>query len=124
MFTFIIVSSYENLDVDSAITWLLLNSTHYKFDEIHVVGSAHVAFKNPTISEARISIENQRMYGDKSGTWHVGYNQNLAINITDPDTPLSLRVYEHGELSLPRKSFLQGVSVFLAGKVILTQTVR
>ncbi len=111
--------SYENLDVDSATTWLLLNSSHYQFDEIHLLGSAHVAFKNPANSRAPISIDNQRMYGDKSGTWHVGYNQSFNINITDPDTPLSLRVYEHGELSLPRKSFLKSVSVIISGKVIM-----
>jgi hypothetical protein len=116
------VVRYENLDVDSAVTWLLLNSSHYQFDEIHLLGSANVAFKNPANSRAQISIDNQKMYGDKSGTWHIGYNQRFGINITDPDTPLSLRVYEHGELSLPRKSFLKSVSVFLSGKVIAIWT--
>lgn len=110
--------SYENVDVDSAATWLLLNSTHYQFDEIHLLGSAQLAFKSPSNSQAPISIDNQRMYGDKSGTWHVGYNQRFGIRITDPDMPLNLRVYEHGELTLPRKSFLKSVGVFLAGKVM------
>ena len=113
-----LIISYENLDVDSAVTWLYLNSSHYQIDEIHLLGSAHVAFKNPTNYKANISIDNQRMYGDKSGTWHVGYGQTFNVNITDPDTPLSLQVYEHGELSLPRKGFLKGVSVYLSGKVI------
>ena len=101
------------------MTWLLLNSSYYQFDEIHLLGSAHVAFKNPTNCKANISIDNQRMYGDKSGTWHIGYSQSFSVNITDPDTPLSLQVYEHGKLSLPRKSFLKSVSVFLSGKVII-----
>ena len=116
-YLFSVCYSYENVDVDSAVTWLLLNSTDYQFDEIHLLGSAHVAFKNPSNSQAPISIDNQRMYGDKSGTWHVGYNERFDIRITDPDLPLSLRVYEHAELSLPRKSFLKSVGVFLAGKV-------
>ena len=103
--------------MDGAVTWLLLNSSYYQFDEIHLHGSAHVAFKNPVNTQAQISIDNKRMYGDKSGTFHVGYYQSFNISITDPDMPLSLRVYERGELSLPRKSFLKNVGVLLSGKV-------
>lgn len=103
--------------MDQAVTWLLLNSSHYKFDEMHILGSAQAAFKNPKDVQAHISVFNRRVFGDKSATIHVGYNQNFTIEITDPDTPLSLRIYEKGELSLPRKSFLKGVGIYLSGKV-------
>ena len=106
------------MELDSAKTWLLLDSSRYKVDEFHILGSSHVAFRNPVDSDSPISIENNRMYGDKTGTLHIGYNQNFTIRITDPDTPLNLRVYEQGLISLPDKNFLKSVSVHLtSGKV-------
>ena len=102
---------------DSAKTWLHLDSSDYQIDEFHILGSAHVAYRNTHDSRAHISIQNERMFGDKSGTLHVGFHQNIAINVTDPDTPLSLRVYEEGQLRLPRKIFLRGVSILSSGQV-------
>ena len=59
-----------------------------------------------------------RLYGDKSGFLHVGYNQNFSVAVTDPDIPFGLRVYENGSMMLPRRAFLQTVSFKSSGKVL------
>lgn len=69
--------------------------------------------------QAPVRFHADRLYGDKSGFLHVGYNQNFTVAVTDPDIPFGLRVYENGSLKLPRRAFLQTVSFKSSGKVCL-----
>jgi len=66
---------------------------------------------------ASVHFHADRLYGDKSGFLHVGYNQNFSVAVTDPDIPFGLRVYENGSMMLPRRAFLQTVSFKSSGKV-------
>lgn len=67
--------------------------------------------------KAPVHFHAGRLYGDKSGFLHVGYNQNFSVAVTDPDIPFGLRVYENGSMMLPRRAFLQTVSFKSSGKV-------
>lgn len=69
--------------------------------------------------QAPVRFHADRLYGDKSGFLHVGYNQSFTVAVTDPDIPFGLRVYENGSLKLPRRAFLQTVSFKSSGKVCL-----
>lgn len=64
-----------------------------------------------------VTVRAGRFYGDKSGFLHVGYKQYFQIDVTDPDIPFGLRVYENGSISMPKRAFLQKVSVQSSGKV-------
>ena len=73
--------------------------------------------------QAPVRFHADRLYGDKSGFLHVGYNQNFTVAVTDPDIPFGLRVYENGSMKLPRRAFLQTVSFKSSGKVCPCVTV-
>ena len=64
-----------------------------------------------------VSVRVGRLYGDKSGFLHVGYNQSFSVEVTDPDIPFGLRVYEIGSIAMPRRAFLQNVNFRSSGKV-------
>ena len=82
-----------------------------------VLGSAQLAVMPLNGLQAHVGFHADRLYGDKSGFLHVGYNQNFSVAVTDPDIPFGLRVYENGSMMLPRRAFLQTVSFKSSGKV-------
>ena len=104
---------------DSAKTWLEPESgtNNYRFDEVHILGSAQLAVMAGGSLKSAVSFHARRLYGDKSGYLHVGYNQSFSVDITDPDIPFGLRVYEYGSIALPKRAFLQSVSFVSSGKV-------
>ena len=89
---------------------------------MHILGSAQLAVMPLNGLQAPVRFHTDRLYGDKSGFLHVGYNQNFSIAVTDPDIPFGLRVYENGSMMLPRRAFLQTVSFKSSGKVSLRFT--
>jgi hypothetical protein len=84
---------------------------------VHIHGSAQLAIYPRNSLTSKVTLRAGRLYGDKSGYLHVGYNQDFQIKVTDPDIPFGLRVYENGSIDMPRRAFLQQVSVKSSGKV-------
>lgn len=66
-----------------------------------------------------VSVRIGRLYGDKTGFLHVGYNQTFQVEVTDPDIPFGLRVYENGTIAMPSRAFIQNVNFRSSGKVSL-----
>lgn len=110
---------YKHNSFDGARTWIhpAAATNIHSFNEVYIQGSAQFAVM-PLISlQAPVRFHADRLYGDKSGFLHVGYNQNFSVAVTDPDIPFGLRVYENGSMMLPRRAFLQTVSFKSSGKV-------
>ena len=110
---------YKHKSFDGARTWIhpAAGTNIHSFNEVYIQGSAQLAVM-PLISlQAPVRFHADRLYGDKSGFLHVGYNQNFSVAVTDPDIPFGLRVYENGSMMLPRRAFLQTVSFKSSGKV-------
>lgn len=104
---------------DSAKTWIepASGTNSYLFDEVHILGSAQLGVMAVGSLKSSVSLHARRVYGDRTGYLHVGYNQNFSVGITEPDIPFNLRVYEQGSVTIPKRAFLQGVSFVSSGKV-------
>lgn len=104
---------------DSAKTWLepASGTNSYSFDEVYILGSAQLAVMPGGTLKSAAFFHTRRLYGDKSGYLHVGYNQNFSVDVTDPDIPFGLRVYENGSIAMPKRAFLLNVSFVSSGKV-------
>ena len=90
----------------------------HRFSELHLLGGGQLAVMPVTDTWNAVEVKIGRLYGDTSGTLHVGYNQSFEVEVTDPDVPFNLRVYERGAVDLPRRAFLHHVSFHSSGKVL------
>lgn len=117
--TLLPTTRYKYRSFDGAKTWIepATGTDVYSFSEVHIRGSAQLAVMPLNGLQAPVHFHADRLYGDKSGFLHVGYNQNFSVAVTDPDIPFGLRVYENGSMMLPRTAFLQTVSFKSSGKV-------
>ena len=118
IFTFV-GCRYKHRSVDGARTWIepAAGTNYHAFNEVFVLGSAQLAVLPLGGFQAPVRFHADRLYGDKSGFLHVGYNQKFSVAVTDPDIPFGLRVYQNGSIMLPRRAFLQSVSFKSSGKV-------
>ena len=118
IFTFV-DCRYKHRSVDGARTWIepAAGTNYHAFNEVFVLGSAQLAVLPLGGFQAPVRFHADRLYGDKSGFLHVGYNQKFSVAVTDPDIPFGLRVYQNGSIMLPRRAFLQTVSFKSSGKV-------
>ena len=110
---------YKHRSFEGAKTWMepAIGTNFHSFSEVHIRGSAQLAVMPLNGLRAPVRFHADRLYGDRSGFLHVGFNQNFSVAVTDPDIPFSLRVYENGSLMLPSRAFLQTVSFKSSGKV-------
>jgi len=110
---------YSYRYLESSKTWIEpeTGTNDYNFDEIHLHGAAQLAIMNMISVTSAVRVRIGRLYGDKSGFLHVGYNQTFRIEVTDPDIPFGLRVYENGSIEMPRRAFVQNVNFRSSGKV-------
>ena len=117
---------YKHRSVDGARTWIepAAGTNYHAFNEVFVLGSAQLAVLPLGGFQAPVRFHADRLYGDKSGFLHVGYNQKFSVAVTDPDIPFGLRVYQNGSIMLPRRAFLQTVSFKSSGKVRYSFTTR
>lgn len=124
IFTFV-GCRYKHRSFDGARTWIepAAGTNYHAFNEVFVLGSAQLAVFPLSGLQASVRFHADRLYGDKSGFLHVGYNQNFSVAVTDPDIPFGLRVYENGSIMLPRRAFLQTVSFKSSGKVRCSFTI-
>ena len=64
------VCRYEHRELAPVSTWVEPESEgeEHKFDEVHIYGGAHLAFRShDDLSPLTLLID--RMYGDKTGQW-------------------------------------------------------
>lgn len=110
---------YKHRSFDGAKTWMepATGTNFHSFNEVHIRGSAQLAVMPLNGLQAPVRFHTDRLYGDRSGFLHVGFNQNFSVAVTDPDIPFGLRVYENGSVMLPSRAFLQTVSFKSSGKV-------
>ena len=109
---------YKHQEFGGAKTWLdSVPGKEYQFSELHLYGGAQLATASSLGAKSAAALHVDRLYGDKTGYLHVGYNQSFQVSRTDPDIPFNLRVYEEGIMRIPRRAFLQRVNFQSSGKV-------
>ena len=113
------VRRYKYRDLDSAKTWIEAESrvSVHHFSELHLIGGGQLAIMPVTDSWNAVEVMIGQLLGDNSGTLHVGFNQSFQVEVTNPDVPFNLRVYEKGAIDLPRRAFLHHASFYSSGKV-------
>lgn len=113
---------YKYRSLDSAKTWIEPDArvrVHH-FSELHLNGGGQLAVMPVMDVWSAVEVTIGQLLGDTSGTLHVGYNQSFKIEVTSPDVPFNLRVYERGVIDLPRRAFLHHVNFHSSGKVLLS----
>ena len=115
-----IINDYGDLSGDSCRTWILPQSGRhffaggsyrYKFNELQIYGSAHLAvlvepFPQPT------DLFFLHMIGDRTGTVHLGNQQVMDLERPEIDLPFSVQVYagensfDIGKWSAERRSHI------------------
>ena len=54
------------------------------------------------------------------GFLHVGFNQTVVIDDTDPDVPINTHVYQSGHVKLPDRLFFQKTKLISDGTVSIS----
>ena len=111
---------YTHRDADGIVSWIEgeeSGTNAHTFDELHLLGSSHLAFKAKGGDQTKVQVYAGYVYGDKSGRLHAGYNQEVTVNDTDADIPFSTSVYEEGLVTFPPRAFFWKVDLWNAGHV-------
>ena len=82
-------------------------------EEIHIRGGGHVGFSNTGCSTCGIDIRIGSILGDRTGRFHLGFNQSLLIS--NGRLPADMAVYRGGELTLQGELRAAGVTVTMEG---------
>lgn len=108
------ISSFQILDKSFASA---LSGNHsYYFEEVQIYGNAHLAaLQDPLDAFAGIYFQN--MIGDRTGTLHIGPNQEMDLFREELDLPFNVRVYEDGHLGLANRTVVHGVTIYLDGSL-------
>ena len=137
------ILNYESLAEDSARTWITLDSLSsvltqvpvqdveltdepkavyngYEFDEVHLGGSAHLAFEKDRerVRMHRLKKFSGDFQGGSYGFLHVGPLQFIVITETNYYIPMNLRIYRYGYIRLPPRLMLHKNSLSLNGYLI------
>lgn len=87
---------------------------NYYFEELQIYGNAHLAaLQEPLATSASIYFEN--MIGDRTGTLHIGPNQEMDLYREEVDLPFSVRVYKDGHLGLANRTVVHDVTIYMDG---------
>ncbi|XP_033640829.1 uncharacterized protein LOC117301055 [Asterias rubens] len=118
-----VIDTYSDLTLDRCRTWFLPQSGghdfanskfDFHFEELQIYGAAHVAILTEPV-DTNATLFFLYMIGDRSGTFHVGRNQELDLFRPEIDLPFSARVYAGGFLGLAPFTIVHGVSIWLHG---------
>ena len=117
--------NYAEIADDGCRTWILpqsgrhffANGTYtYHFEELQMYGAAHAAIlTHPVDSYAELFF--LYMIGDRTGTFHIGFNQSLDLERPEIDLPFSARVYHGGYLGLAPDTIVHDVSIWMHGSL-------
>ena len=108
------MSDYHDYRYNSAMTWVNLLSvgTEYTFEEVSLLGNAHLVFEADHGSTKQRTVMIQKLIGEKStesdrfAYIHVGPYQMIIIRQAEYYLPLNTHVYPKGSLNLPEKVML------------------
>ena len=118
-----------NVNYDGGRTWLTPepNTIAMTFDEVDIRGQSQLALlTSPAESPLRWNVGGIR--GDRSGILHVQANQELKMSLPDgreqqPDLLWGVNVYPRGDLTLPNKLVINGITMIVAGSLSGAQNV-
>ena len=119
----------RNVNYDGGRTWLTPepNTIAMTFDEVDIRGQSQLALlTSPAESPLRWDVGGIR--GDRSGILHVQANQELKMSLPDgreqqPDLLWGVNVYPRGDLKLPNKLVIDGITMIIAGSLSGAQNV-
>ncbi|WAR26294.1 hypothetical protein MAR_011998 [Mya arenaria] len=111
-------SRYKYISLHAASTWILADAGQsFDFSEIYIQGQAHLSFRPKNSYTDAVSVFAGNVVGDKTGYFHIGYNQEMVVNATDYDVPFNTHVYEKGHITYPPRNFFYKTKLFSSGKV-------
>ncbi|PIK61100.1 hypothetical protein BSL78_01925 [Apostichopus japonicus] len=108
---------YNHRELDSAKTWIEEDDGPHDFTELTVIGGSQLACMSAGNLTSPVKTRVEHLHGDTTGYIHIGYAQSMDIAHTNPDVPVSTRVYENGELRMPHRTFFWNVEMISSGKV-------
>ncbi|XP_038052472.1 uncharacterized protein LOC119725183 [Patiria miniata] len=110
---------YKHRELDSARTWIEpeTETNSYEFDELYITGRAQLAVVPMDNLTSDVDVYVGELFGDTTGFVHVGYAQDITVNVTHPDLPFNSRIYESGQMNMPPRAFFKGVEMKSSGKV-------
>ena len=120
-----IITDYTDLTYDSCRTWILPESGvntfaggqfMFHFNELQIYGAAHLAVL-PEPVNTPVDIFFLYMIGDRTGTMHIGDNQDMDLERPEIDLPFNCRVYAGGFLGLAPNTIVHGVTIWLHGEM-------
>ncbi|PIK55158.1 hypothetical protein BSL78_07888 [Apostichopus japonicus] len=105
------IEDYLHLDEDEGRAWLLPSSGDMSSQ---LYGNAHLAALQEDL-DASAGIFFENLIGDRTGTLHVGPNQEMDLFREEIDLPFNVRVYEDGHLGLANRTVVHDVTIYLDG---------
>lgn len=112
-------------------------SSLFHFEELQIYGNAHLAIKPPDQQDMgngewkitpqwsedditashkyNVSFFFKYMIGDRTGTVHIGADQDLDLERQEIDLPFNAYVYYSGHLGLAPDTYVHGVAIHMAG---------
>lgn len=120
-----IIDDYADLTYDSCRTWILPESGYntfaggkflFSFNELQIYGAAHLAVL-PEPVNTPVDIFFLYMIGDRTGTMHVGDNQDMDLERPEIDLPFNCRVYAGGFIGLAPNTIVHSVTIWLHGEM-------
>lgn len=125
------IESYDDLTYDSCRTWILPESGYndfangkfsFSFNELQIYGAAHMAVL-PEYVNTPVDIFFLYMIGDRTGTMHIGNEQDMDLERPEIDLPFNVRVYAGGYLGLAPYTIIHGVTIWLHGELVHVQNI-
>ena len=129
--------NWKSIENDGCRAWILpesgvhtmaKKSFQFHFDELQIKGNGHFAVLPPSASPGfvftqnmaanqnyNISLHFRYMIGDRTGTVHVGKEQEMDLKRKEIDLPFNTYVYNGGHVGLAPKTVVHGVQIHLAG---------
>ena len=117
------IVNYSDLSQDGARAWILpesgshqfANGSHaFSFEELQIYGGAHLAILTEPVNR-KISLFFRFMIGDRTGTVHIGRNQEMDLHRQFLDIPFNAYIYDGATLGLAPVSEINQVSIHVEG---------
>lgn len=117
------ISDYSDISQDGCRAWILTesgshhfaNKSHvFSFEELQIYGGAHLAIESGSVNTS-VTMFFTYMIGDRTGTLHIGRNQDMDLHREFLDIPFTAYIYEGGYLGLAHVSELNNINLYVEG---------
>lgn len=118
-----LTSAYADYTFGTSVTWVIPDTNAEVplsngengliFDHLKIFGGAQVAIVRPDAPTSGVKLEVAYMEGDRSGRFHLGFNQSLYIG--SGQIPCDMSVYRGADITLLGELRAAGVTITVEG---------